>query len=189
MSRQKLFENQYCPNNYLVVELKGTQSNHNAVGTRLEIIRGGMHTYDSIITGDGGCNFHSYPLETGLGENTLVDEIRIFWPNSNPQYLYNVQANQYLHITEGDPVGVEENPHGIKAEVIPNPTRNMFSLNLKPGMALNSAEIINASGKVVLHQEEFNDELLFNVTGLPMGLYFIRLHTSEGVVVRKLIIE
>ncbi len=36
MSRQKLFENQNCPNNFLNIELVGTISNYNAIGTRLK---------------------------------------------------------------------------------------------------------------------------------------------------------
>jgi hypothetical protein len=189
MSRQKLFENQNCPNNYLVLELTGTLSNYNAVGARVEVIAGEMHTYHTIIAGDGGCNFHTYSLETGLGENTLVDEIRIYWPNSDPQYLYNIQANQYLHITEGDPVDIIENMPGQEVEIVPNPARDMFSLKLDPGQELRVVEILNSRGKVVMHREGFSDDPSFNLAGLPKGLYFIRIKTGKGVETGKLIIQ
>lgn len=189
MSRQKLFENQNCPNNFLTIELTGTTSNYNAVGTRLEIMTGGMHTYHTIIVGDGGCNFHSYPLEIGLGENTLVDEIRIFWPNSEAQYLYNIQANQYIQITEGDPVGIAENPHNLKIEVIPNPAKNMFTLHTKPGLKINSLEILNIRRGIVMMKKEINDDSAFDVSGLPNGLYLIRIYTGKGFEVRKLMVQ
>ena len=189
MSRQKLFENQNCPNNYLTIELRGTTSNFNAVGSRVEIMAGGMHTYHTIIAGDGGCNFHSYPLETGLGENSLVDEIRIFWPNSEPQYLYNIQANQYIQIVEGEPVAIAENPHSPKIEVAPNPAKNVFTLHTKPGTNINAIEIINARGRLVMTQEQMNDNLSFDVRNLPAGLYILRIHTAEGSVVKKLVVR
>ncbi|MCF8236361.1 MAG: FG-GAP-like repeat-containing protein [Bacteroidales bacterium] len=188
MSRQKLFENQNCPNNYLTIELRGTTSNFNAVGTRVELMAGGMHTYHTVIAGNGGCNFQSYPLETGLGENTLVDEIRIFWPNSDPQYLYNIQANQYIQIVEGEPVGISENPHGSTIEIIPNPAENMFTMHTNPGTNIHAAEIVNARGRLVMTQEQMNDNFSFDVSNLPGGFYILRIHTAEGSLVKKLVV-
>ncbi len=189
MSRQKLFENQNCPNNFLTIELTGTTSNYNAVGTRLEIMTGGMHTYHTIIVGDGGCNFHSYPLEIGLSENTMVDEVRIFWPNSETQYLYNIQANQYIQIIEGDPVTIPENLPGSQVEVIPNPAKNMFTLHAKSGIQFNSIEIINSQGKVVMIKKEWDDHLSFDVSAFPRGLYLVRIYTGNGVEVKKLVVR
>lgn len=189
MSRQKLFENQNCPNNFLVIELTGTSSNYNAVGTRVEIISGGMHTYHETTAGDGGCNFHSHPLEIGLGDNTLVDEIRIFWPNSNPQYLYNLQANQFIQITEGDPVTVDEIIPRQEVGIIPNPASDKFSLNIGQGLEIKSVEIISSRGKVMVHQKVINQDLSFIVSEFPKGIYLIRLDTSKGYKIEKLIVQ
>ena len=189
MSLQKLFENQNCPNNYLIIELRGTTSNFNAVGARVEILAGGMQTCHSIIAGDGGCNFHSYPLEIGLGENTLVDEIRIFWPNSQPQYLYNIAANQYLQITEGDPVALAENMLVPCFDVFPNPAKEKFSLHVKHGGNINAIEIIDVRGSVVMTENPLNSNLSFNVSGLPNGLYMIRIYTAKSIEVQKLVIH
>lgn len=189
MSRQKLYENQNCPNNYLVIELKGTLSNYNAVGTRIEIIVGGIHTYHSVIAGDGGCNFHSYPVETGLGDNSIVDEIRIFWPNSEPQNLYNIQANQYLKITEGEPVGISENLPVPTIQLMPNPASQRFSLITEAGISLNAIEIMDAWGKLVERKEVGNDKHSFDVSMLDKGLYFVRIHTRQGAVVKKLLVQ
>lgn len=189
MSRQKLFENQDCPNNYLTIELTGTTSNYNAVGTRVEIMAEGMHNYHTIIAGDGGCNFHSYPLEIGLGENTLVDEIRIFWPNSDPQILYNIQTNQYIRITEGDPVSVEKGISLSQIEITPNPAKGMFTLQARSGLQIHSIEIINTRGKLVMIQNEWDDHFSFDISTFPQGLYLIKINTGNGVEVKKLLVQ
>ncbi len=191
MSRQKLYENQNCPNNFLNIELTGTMSNYNAIGTRLEVIAGNMHTYHNIISGDGGNNFHSYPVEIGLGSNTIVDEIRIYWPNGNPQYLYNVQANTFLKITEGDPVDIPENDETDNVEIFPNPAREAFYVKVSGSFPQVYCISIHYPDGRVLYEKQYNAVLSNPVplNHLESGIYLVKVQSEKGTILKKLIVH
>ncbi len=190
MSRQKLYENQNCPNNFLNIELTGTISNHNAVGARVEVIAGDLHTYHSIIAGDGGNNFHSHPVEIGLGSNTFADEIIIYWPNSDPQYLYNVQANMFLKITEGDPVDVPEYGPTLEVQIFPNPATVCFTVVVND-MFIETyiVSILCPDGKVLYEQEHTSAAPKpIPVHHLETGVYFVKLCSGEYSIVKRLVV-
>ncbi len=89
-------------------------------------------------------------------------------------------------------VSVEENFPPISNPLIrvyPNPASNHFSIDILQGVEITILEIINIQGKVSLHQKVTNGNYSFDVSHLPKGLYFIRIYTSEGPEVKKLIIQ
>lgn len=190
MSRQKLFENQNCPNNFLNLELTGTISNYNAIGTRVELITGDMHTYHTIIAGDGGNNIHSFPLEIGLGENTIIDEIRIYWPNSEVQNIYNTPANTFLKIIEGEPVAIQENNSSLDIEIFPNPADEFIRLNIHDSHSpLMGIEIIDLLGNRI-HQETISENAeIRKLSHLKNGIYILKLQSSNRFYTQKFIIR
>ncbi|MBU2652410.1 MAG: VCBS repeat-containing protein [Bacteroidetes bacterium] len=191
MSRQKLYENQNCPNNFLNIELTGTVSNYNAVGTRVEVITGSMHTYHTVIAGDGGNNFHSYPLEIGLGDETTVDEIRIYWPNSDVQYLYDIQANTFLKVTEGNPVSVSGEGIPGDMELFPNPATETvtFSINTFFSEPVEIT-IFSSDGRALIYEKiEIAGSYTIPVRHLAGGLYVVRIHSAKYSNVSKLIVK
>jgi hypothetical protein len=191
MSRQKLYENQNCPNNFLNIELTGTISNRNAIGARVEVIAGDMHTCHSIIAGDGGNNFHSHPVEIGLGSNTFADEIIIHWPDTDPQYLYNVQANAFLKITEGDPVSTAEYQRAVDAQIFPNPADDYFTVRVNGVFSETFImSILSPVGKVVYEQEHTSAASTpIPVNHLAPGVYFVKVRSGEYSIVKRLVVR
>jgi len=90
----------------------------------------------------------------------------------------------------GIPVGVKD--YGIQTEnviIYPNPASNNISLDIQPRVEIIFLEIINIQGKVILHQKVSNNNISFNVSSFPDGLYVIRLNTNKGIEIEKLIIQ
>jgi len=77
----------------------------------------------------------------------------------------------------------------LNTQVYPNPASNTISLVSQPGIEVTSLEIIDIQGKVVMHQKVTNNNLSFNVSCFTKGLYFIRIHTSKGIEVKKLVVQ
>ncbi len=127
-SMQKLFENQDCPNNFLILTLAGTETNKDAVGVTVKLKVGNNEITQTVIAGDGGNNFNSLPLEFGLGQNSIVDYIEINWINSPIQTITNIDANSFLTVIEGDPVGIE-NQKNPAINCYPNPFTDKISVN------------------------------------------------------------
>ncbi|NNC90568.1 MAG: CRTAC1 family protein [Akkermansiaceae bacterium] len=88
--------------NWLMLELEGTESNRDAVGARV-IVEGNGNVARQFREVDGGSNYLSQNdivVHFGLGDSTLVEQIRIEWPGGNVQELANVAVNQRLAIVE-----------------------------------------------------------------------------------------
>jgi hypothetical protein len=71
----------------------------------------------------------------------------------------------------------------------PNPTSNYFWLNLKPDVEVVAIEIFNIQGKEVMQQKVLSSNLSFNISQFPNGIYYIRIYTSKGIDVKKLIVQ
>lgn len=78
---------------------------------------------------------------------------------------------------------------GTNLVISPNPARDYFKLISKPAIDVLSTEIIDIHGKTVLLQKAGNNELSFDISDLPKGLYFVRLITNKGIEVKKLVVQ
>ena len=78
--------------------------------------------------------------------------------------------------------------------IYPNPAINdkvLLKFNSKVTQ-LNSYEILNASGQIIIPSKRINfanDQKEISLVGLDNCIYFVFLNTSEGLIVRKLIIS
>jgi hypothetical protein len=85
---------------YLVVKLRGTTSNRDAIGATVKVSAGGT-TYTKVMDGSTGYLSHGvYPLYFGLGSADSVDSVEVIWPSGKTQKTGSVKANQVLTLTE-----------------------------------------------------------------------------------------
>jgi len=95
------FENPISSNNWIVLDLKGVDSNRSAIGSLLKIeLDNGRTIYNSINTG-GSFGANSLQAEIGLGSCKSIKKITINWPNSKQQIFYNINVNKKYEIVEG----------------------------------------------------------------------------------------
>ena len=87
-------------NHWLEIDLEGTTSNRDAIGSRVRLTAGGV-TQTRIQ--DGGIHHrgqnHSR-LHFGLGKNARIDKISIEWPSGTRQELKDVAVDQIVQIRE-----------------------------------------------------------------------------------------
>jgi hypothetical protein len=80
---------------------------------------------------------------------------------------------------------IGEMPQEIEFSLYPNPASNTIIIE---GFTANAvAEVYNISGKVVLTRKLITPQL--DISSLAKGMYFIKLTTKEGSVVRKFVKE
>jgi hypothetical protein len=73
------------PVHYLMVKLRGTQSNRDALGAIVKVTAGGT-TYTKVLDGNTGYLSHGvYPLYFGLGSAESVDSVEVIWPSGKVQ--------------------------------------------------------------------------------------------------------
>ncbi len=88
-------------NNWLMIHLKGKQSNRDAIGARVRLTVGGKTQTRVVISSSGYLSQSDYRLHFGLAQHKKATKIEIHWPNGALQVLENVGANKLLTVTQG----------------------------------------------------------------------------------------
>lgn len=86
--------------NWIELNLKGTASNHDAIGARVRLTSGGRLQIAQKRSTTGYLSQGDPRLHFGIGKNDNIEHIEIFWPSGTKQVLENVKANQILTVTE-----------------------------------------------------------------------------------------
>jgi hypothetical protein len=102
-------------NNYLSVELTGTSSNKDGVGTFIDIWCGGEQFTRYTHCGEGFMSQNSGKELFGLGQYELVDSLQLSWLSGIQEKYYRIPVNQHLHLVEGEARSASLNVSGIES--------------------------------------------------------------------------
>ena len=89
-------------NNWLEIELEGTDSNRDGIGARITVVAGTSTQMREIAAGSSQMGQNMLQAHFGLGPALLADRVSIRWPSGKVQVLENVAVNQRVTITEPD---------------------------------------------------------------------------------------
>jgi hypothetical protein len=95
-----LYKNNSNKNHWLEISLQGTKSNRSGI-TAIVFIRTGTTFQAQIVSGGNGQNQDSLVIHFGLGKNTKVDEMQIFWAGGVPQRCQNINSDRIVKVKEG----------------------------------------------------------------------------------------
>ena len=140
-------------NNFIKLNLNGVNSNKDAYGAVVEIKSGGTTQWFTHLSANAYISQNSDYINIGLGQETSIDTLIVYWPFSNSVDGYSgsdLTINKLNTIEEGNPVvtinGLDLclNEHTIKADPIPSHTYVGNS-------SLLSNTTIEAGADVVFH--------------------------------------
>ncbi|WP_417611625.1 PKD domain-containing protein [Owenweeksia hongkongensis] len=95
-----IFLNNGNSNNFLKLALHGSASNRAAIGSRIEIITASGKQMRYMGAGSGRRSQEPFEIHFGLGQDTVIDTLKIFWPSNNVCTLSNVPVNAFYNIGE-----------------------------------------------------------------------------------------
>ena len=120
-------------NNFLSVILKGEGNNTFGVGARVEVKTENSTYYSEQMPIKGFESTMDHRLSFGLGLDSIVTSIKVFWPNGKTSNRNNVEVNQLLEISQS---GAEfEKPETSEPEIQP-----VFSEANVEGLEFNHVE-------------------------------------------------
>ncbi len=96
----------------LVIALRGTRSNRDAIGARVEV--DGQAKW--LVAGSAYLSQHTKRLHFGLGERKRAETVRIAWPSGAVQQLPPLEAGFLYEVTEGE-AEVRSRPLGKRVEL------------------------------------------------------------------------
>ena len=87
--------------NWLIVELTGTTSNRDAIGTRLKLTTpSGRSLYNHVTTSVGFLSSSDRRVHFGLGSESTGLSLEVRWPTGKVQILHDLRAGQIKKLTE-----------------------------------------------------------------------------------------
>ena len=88
--------------NWIQIELIGSESERDAVGTRIVVsTTAGDHFTHWVTAGDGYLCSDEPMIDLGLGENSKIEKLQVHWPGGMEQSFENLKADRRYLIVEG----------------------------------------------------------------------------------------
>ena len=96
-------------NHWINIQCVGTTSNKAGIGAKVQVraeIEAGKTIWQmrEISAQTGYCSHNNLRAHFGLGDATIIAELKVEWPSGNVQTLTNVGIDQFLTITEAQTV-------------------------------------------------------------------------------------
>jgi len=89
-------------NGWIKVKLRGSNSNMDAIGARVEIIANNIRQIREISAGSSQMSQNMLEAHFGVGKVKTINSLTIHWPSGNIDVMKDVEANQSLVIVESD---------------------------------------------------------------------------------------
>jgi hypothetical protein len=81
---------------YLRIKLNGTEKNRNAIGTKVYVYQQGKMQFLQQMPNRGFMSSVDLTMVFGLGNNAVVDSLKVIWHDDKVQLLKNIKADQTL---------------------------------------------------------------------------------------------
>lgn len=122
----------------------------------------------------------------GLRTQTSLQEADMVMSKADIYFDYNspIITNEAVTVFEAT-MSIEENIKNIDLKVYPNPTTDYF--NLASDSKIQSIEMYDASGRLILKSFVNGFETRQDVNQLNKGMYFLKIKTENGEVTGKII--
>ncbi len=139
-------------------------------------------------------SFHikAYVVGTAAADIVVEDDYYYWFVDTifQPILIYGttaVDGSQQSEVLRYQPIGTTTNINtikDIKVSVFPNPSNGIFNIE---GQNITNLKLIDIKGKNI--DVEFNSFTKLDLSSLENGVYFLKITTTEGSTMRKLIIE
>lgn len=73
--------------------------------------------------------------------------------------------------------------------VYPNPTKGIFTLESEKNRMIQQYEIMDVTGKVILNSKVNGSKTEINLTAFEKGIYLVKIHTANGIEMKKVVKE
>ena len=184
-----LYQNNGNGNNWLKIITVGTASNINGIGARIEIASTQVGTQIRDVTSGTGFRYMgSLNTYFGLGEDTNITTLTVYWPSGTVDVFNNVSVNQSLEITEGQTLSSEIYSLD-QITVFPNPADDYITIKSNYSLEDAIISMFDLNGRRVLNYKNEADNGIINVSGLSAGEYILRIINSEQDIYSKKIIK
>ena len=169
-------------NNWLKITTTGTASNINGIGARVEINTPAGIQIRDVMSGSGFRYMSSLNTHFGLGVDSSVNSITVYWPSGIVDVINNPNINTTINIVEGETLSLEES--FIEELIIyPNPVKNNLTIESSLNINQSVISVFDMTGKRVINYKAKGEVNSVDVTSLSAGQYILRIISIENRIV------
>ena len=187
-----LYLNGTTSNNWITINTVGTDSNVDGIGARVEIYTSSGIQIRDVRSGEGFEFMSTLNTHFGIGTDTSISHIIIYWPSSRCDTYMNPPINQAFTAVEGagiscDTLGVDDED-ALSSDLILTPTPTKNTLNINTNLQLQDAiyNIYDLSGRRVM-TSSLNNAKTIDVSQLSAGNYILSIMANGLVKNQKFI--
>jgi Tfp pilus assembly protein PilF/peroxiredoxin len=168
----RLFRNDYAAGHRrLVVRLRGTKGNRDAVGARVTVETDRLRRSRTVALGSGFLSEHSRELIIGLGPSERVVALTVRWPDGTAQTFTDVPIDSRIAIDQGSDSPRSEPLRPSTAAAVRPDAADPARTHVRPGAAVWLYEPF-AAPDFALRDLDGRDRSLSALAGRPAVLLF-----------------
>jgi hypothetical protein len=116
-----------------------------------------------------------------------IEVIRIY--PCNPSLKSGIYESVISNVGTSAPFGIKENQNP-EILVYPNPARQYLNILInQTGQTTGSIELYSMDGRKYFDKELTQSKTVLDISGLPTGLYLLKIIRDQSMVVRKIFKE
>ena len=89
-------------NHWINIKLRGTKSNRDGIGSRVEVKTGDKIQVNEVRAGSSYQSHYDLRLHFGLAKAETIDSISVYWPSGGVDVFESVPSDRFILIEEGN---------------------------------------------------------------------------------------
>ncbi|MEE3204062.1 MAG: FG-GAP-like repeat-containing protein, partial [Candidatus Neomarinimicrobiota bacterium] len=187
-----LLRNDSDPQNWIMFKLSQLEQNVYGVGSTIELYHGNTRQLNFIGAGNGYCSQNTLNVHFGLGQETIIDSVIVFWPDGISESFSGLVFNEINYLNRGSGIAILSTtsesflPEEIRLnDPCPNPFNNSTTLEIQVEKDTKSKlHIYDLKGQEVATfnvqlQKSIMNHYKINFSDFPSGIYFVNIQSSE----------
>lgn len=188
----QLFRNSGNANHWTQIDLEGTLCNRDAIGATVYVTTGGITQMREHTGGMHSASQNFKRLHFGLGQNSLISQIEVHWPDGSVTVYQNIPSDQFLHINQSSGISSVLSDKNKKGEwsLYPNPATSAINISLPENSQTGVVFLTDISGRVLKEAAFSRNQSLITLplNGMEAGVYLAIVKTQKVKSVRKFIV-
>jgi hypothetical protein len=162
----------------------GVDSNFNGIGARIEIHTDSGTQIRDVRSGEGFEYMSSLNVHFGLGTDTVINNMVIYWPSGVIDNILSPDINMLHTVVEGQSLTVVDETLSDLV-MFPNPTEGILNFESAADISNKVATVFDITGKKIFSSKLLNNSI--DVSQLNSGVYIIRLEEKGKIINRKFV--
>lgn len=164
-------------NHHLTVNTIGTVSNVNGIGARVEVTSALGTQIREVRSGDGFEYMSSLNTHFGLGADTEIDHVTVYWPSGIVNTIEHPAVDGALEVVEDVSTSVAGPMDAVGVQLFPNPATDILNVVLPQPGGSATARISDATGQLALMVPVLGGRV--DVSSLRPGAYLFEVGTGK----------